>query len=94
MGGIDRAQLVRGAGFKDLVTLADATDRELQHVADSAETAQMQVVYKMPSDDEGRLYTRRLFIDINNEKGVKNAKYMLIKFQDGWYTSVAFTKLR
>lgn len=91
---IERSNLVRGAGFKDLVTLSDATDKELQNIAEQAGTAQLEVFTEMPSDSEGRTGDRALFVDDTGQLGTRGARYKLYRFEDGWYRESALTKLR
>jgi hypothetical protein len=96
MGLLERAHIVVGAGFeKDFDRLASAIDTELQQLADSAETRQYEVVTRLPSEDEGELYTRKILVDKDEqiEGGEKDAKYILVKFEDGWYYGPALTKV-
>jgi len=92
--GIERAHSVRAAGFKDLVTLADVVDKELQQIAEGGATAELRADTVRPPDNEGRLYEMRLLVDVDGVEGVKDAKYLLVKFGNGWYKTVALTKVR
>jgi hypothetical protein len=94
MAEVGRAHLVRAAGFKDLPTLAEAVDRELEHIGSRAETGQITIVKIMPKNSEGRIGDRKLFIDETGQLGTRGLRYKLYRFEDGWYREAALTKLR
>ncbi len=94
MGEVGRAYLVRAAGTKDLGTLADAVDKELQHIADRAETGQISIRTTLPHDNEGKPGEQVLLDDNTGLLGTRGAKYKLYKFSDGWYQESALRKLR
>jgi len=92
--GIERAHLVRSAGFQNTKELGDAADREFDNIAAQAEPREMRQVTKLPHDYEGRTGERVSFWDVNGEIGDVDQKYILRKFPDGWYRQTALVKVR
>jgi len=94
MGNVGRLGIVKGAMFEDQEILVDAVDKELQHIADTAETRVLDQVDHPPEDIEGRDFERKAFVDVDGLYGTKGARYILYKFPDGWYKTAALTKVR
>ncbi len=94
MGGIQRAHLVIAAANDENKDFALAVDRELQQISELAETREVKTVYNLPQDTEGQIGDRWLLIDSEGELGGnRNDRYLLVRFNDGWYRYAAMTKI-